>query len=289
MGILFAVVALFAWGIGDFLIQKSARKFGPLLALFYVAGFFAVCLLPFVYQDLPAMFTQFSYGLVVLLIAGVVALAANIFDFKALRIGKISVVEPVFAFEVVVTAVLASVLIKETLTPTQLILVALIVSGIFLISVKSFRDLRKIKVEDGVWLAIFAMIGMGLVNFVMGEGSRATNPFLMNWYTGVFIFIALGIYFLYTPEHERVQIKEDFRNGWLLIILVGFFDALAWLAFSFSTITTPIAISTAISESYIVLAALLGIIFNRERLRRHQVVGLLITVISAIILAYLTA
>lgn len=289
MGILFAVVALFTWGIGDFLIQKSARKFGSLLALFYVAGFFSVCLLPFVYKDLPGMFTQFSYGLAILIIAGLINLVANIFDFKALRIGKISIVEPVFAFEVVVTAVLASVLIKEMLTSVQFILVALIVSGIFLISVKSFKDLRKIKVEDGVWLAIFAMIGMGLVNFIMGEGSRATNPFLMNWYTGVFIFTSLGLYFLYTPQHEWAQIKEDFRAGWLLIILVGFFDALAWLAFSFSTLTTPIAISTAISESYIVLAALLGIIFNRERLRRHQVAGLLITVVSAIILAYLTA
>ncbi|MEK7110702.1 MAG: EamA family transporter, partial [Patescibacteria group bacterium] len=56
MGIVFALTALFAWGIGDFLIQRSARKFGDWAALFFIDIFGTIVLLPFVWQDFPALF-----------------------------------------------------------------------------------------------------------------------------------------------------------------------------------------------------------------------------------------
>ncbi|MBU3978359.1 EamA family transporter [Patescibacteria group bacterium] len=58
MGILFAFIALFSWGIGDFLIQKSTRKFGDWLALFYICAFSTVVLLPFVYKDLGVVISN---------------------------------------------------------------------------------------------------------------------------------------------------------------------------------------------------------------------------------------
>ncbi|KKT90129.1 MAG: hypothetical protein UW90_C0006G0029, partial [Candidatus Yanofskybacteria bacterium GW2011_GWB1_45_11] len=42
---------------------------------------------------------------------------------------------------------------------------------------------------------------------------------------------------------------------------------------------------TGISESYIALAALLGLVFNGEKLARHQWLGLIICSIAAVILA----
>jgi len=48
MGITFAFLALAAWGIGDFLIQRTARKFGAGEALFYITAVATVGLLPFV-------------------------------------------------------------------------------------------------------------------------------------------------------------------------------------------------------------------------------------------------
>ena len=47
MGILLAITALIAWGLGDFLIERSARKFGDWVALFYMTSFGAIVLSPF--------------------------------------------------------------------------------------------------------------------------------------------------------------------------------------------------------------------------------------------------
>jgi drug/metabolite transporter (DMT)-like permease len=47
----------------------------------------------------------------------------------------------------------------------------------------------------------------------------------------------------------------------------------------------PIAISVALSESYIIIAVLLGMFVNKERLRKHQIFGMIVAIISAILLA----
>ena len=49
----------------------------------------------------------------------------------------------------------------------------------------------------------------------------------------------------------------------------SFIDNLAWVAFAYATLYVPIAIATGISESYIALAAALGIIINKEKLKKH--------------------
>jgi uncharacterized membrane protein len=50
----------------------------------------------------------------------------------------------------------------------------------------------------------------------------------------------------------------------------------------------PIAISVSISQSYIIITVLLGMLVNKESLRRHQKAGLFLVIVSAIILAYIS-
>ena len=49
LGIIFAFAAMLCWGFGDFLIQKSTRKFGDVETLFFISFFGAVVLFPFVF------------------------------------------------------------------------------------------------------------------------------------------------------------------------------------------------------------------------------------------------
>jgi uncharacterized membrane protein len=48
----------------------------------------------------------------------------------------------------------------------------------------------------------------------------------------------------------------------------------------------PISISVAISESYIIIAVLLGYFVNKEKLRKHQIIGLTLAIVSAVYLAF---
>src|SRR6476620_5466159 len=112
MGILFALIAMFSWGIGDFLIQRSARQFGDWIALFYITAFGSIVLFPFVYKDLSTLVWR-QHIFLILLGAGVIMTLAAYWNFEALRIGKISIVEPIFAFEIAVAGLLSGVLLHE--------------------------------------------------------------------------------------------------------------------------------------------------------------------------------
>lgn len=284
MGILFAFLAVLAWGVGDFLIQRSARKFGDWTALFYVTAFAAIALFPFAVLNLPSLLTNPS-GLIVLIVASFVILIAGLLDFEALKIGKLSVVEPIYAFEVPIAALLAGFFISEWLSFWEMFLIITLMLGIFLISVKSWKTLRNVHLEKGVILAILATIGMGGVNVLFGVGARNTDPLMLNWFTSMFMAIVTGCYLTYNNHWAKV--KSDWLVNKKLIFSVGIFDTTAWVAYSFTTLYLPIGIATGITESYIGLASLLGVVFNKEKLRRHQWIGFFVTIISAIVLAIL--
>jgi uncharacterized membrane protein len=59
------------------------------------------------------------------------------------------------------------------------------------------------------------------------------------------------------------------------------------MSFAKSATLIPIGLTTAISESYIALAVLLGLYFNKEKLRYHQFIGIGIIIAGVIALSYL--
>lgn len=282
MGILYALGALVCWGVGDFLIQRSARKFGDGIALFFITAIAAVGLLPFVWSDIPSMLTVSRTG-IILWSASFVILAAALLDFEALRIGKISVVEPIYAFEIAVTAVLGTAFLDERLTPLQTLYIAILIIGIFLVSVRRLKASGMFRIERGVLIAVAATLLMGSANFLFGVGARQTHPLVINWFTSAFVAVVMAGYL--TAFGEWHHIRRQWVTNRPLILSVGFVDNMAWIFFAFSMLTVPVAIATGISESYIVLASLLGLWLNREKLRRHQFVGLLVAVAAVILLA----
>jgi len=284
MGLTFAFLAIISWGVGDFLIQKSARRFGDWLAMFFITAFATVALTPLIIKDLPTLLDN-SQGLIILMLSSFVILVAGLLDFEALKKGKISVVEPIYTLEIIITTTLAWFLIGEKLSWIELVLIGLVVTGIFLISTKRFGDWSLKKIEKGVFLAISATILMGGVNFLFGFGSRLTNPLMMNWFTSVFITIVTGCYLIY--HNQLKSLTTHWRDHKKLIFGAGLFDIMAWVSYSYSMLYLPIAIATGITETYVILASILGIIFNKEKLKKHQWVGFFITIVSAISLAFI--
>jgi len=108
----------------------------------------------------------------------------------------------------------------------------------------------------------------------------------LNWFTSLVVAIITLIYI--TFHAQRKEIFRDWHKNKLLIIGVGLIDNAAWIAYSYATLYIPIAIATGISEAYIAMGAILDFIFNKETMRRHQVLGLVIAVAAAIALAAIT-
>jgi len=286
VGIGLAFIAMLCWGFGDFLIQRSTRKVGDWEALFFISLFGVVVLLPFVYKRLPALISSGGETLLVLGVLCFVLFFAAILDFEALRVGKLAVIEPVWSFEVPVSALLAFFILSERISWSQGALIVALLVGLALVSLRSKFELRRLLLERGTMLALFGAVMMGAANFFMGWGSRLSDPLMANFLADLFI-AAVTLVVLVSTGRFRRTLRDSISNRGLLIPM-SVADKVAWVAFAFALVLAPIAIATALSESYIIIAVILGLIINRERLLSHQKVGLSLATLSAIALAALT-
>ena len=287
VGIGLAFVAMLCWGFGDFLIQRSTRKIGDWETLFVICAFGSVILLPFVYKNIPAVLTGSINNLLILLVCSLVLLFAALLDFEALKKGKLAVVEPIWSFEIPASALLAYFILREHISWEQIILIVLLIIGLCLVSFREKYLKKEFLLEKGVLIAFIAAFIMGVANFFVGWGARVTDPLMVNFFLNVFITIITGAYLLF-----RGQVKHTVRdviNNRGLLLVMSISDNAAWVAFAFAMVLTPIAVAVALSESYIIVAVLLGLLVNREKLQLHQKIGLVVASVSALILAAITA
>ncbi|MEK7505845.1 MAG: EamA family transporter [Patescibacteria group bacterium] len=281
-GVLFAVIALIGWGIGDFLIQRSTRTIGNYKSLFVIAvvGLFGI--FPFVYSEIPNH-TLGEYASLTLLSLIIFVYAITLFE--ALRIGKISVVEPIVAVELPLTVGLGVFIAGESLTLIQFLLFITTFFGIAFTVAKKFEHLHFHKkiLEKGVAIAFLASILSAIVNFYIGTSAKEISPLMIVWFTHAMLAFWCGLYILYKREYGNLF--EAIKESPVSIIGQGVFDNIAWIAFAFAASIIPISIATSISESYIVLAALLGYLVGREKLSWHQKTGAVIAIVSVVMLA----
>ncbi|MFZ2804392.1 MAG: DMT family transporter [Patescibacteria group bacterium] len=285
-GLLFALIALFGFAFSDFLMQRSTRGIGIWRTRFVLSVSSAVILLPFVFGGIGAFITN---QVLVVLLVGLSALSiiGGYFGLKALKLGKLSVIEPINGLELPFTVILSVGLLHEALSLIQVALIVVIFAGIML-TVTRRRPKGGIRraLEKGTAYAFVGVFGLGIANLTIGVTSRMSSPVFVAWSMGL---LAGAISFVYLVITKRLpgtiaKVSAHARELFLLSIISN----VAWISYGYATIFLPISIATALSESYIALAVLLGVIANRERLRRHQIIGIILTISGVICLAAVT-
>lgn len=269
-------------GFGDFLIQRSTRKFGDWEPLFLISLFGAVVLLPFVWTRIYDLFAEKGAPLAILFIASAVLFIAALLEFESLRRGKLSVVEPIWSFEVPAAAFLAYLLLGESISFVQVVIIVSLIVCLILLGLRHKNIRSSMFLEKGAMVALISAIFMGAANFFMGWGGRVTDPLMVNFFSDVFIAVISGVALLL--RGRLIATFRDLRHNLKLLLPMAISDKVAWIAFVFSMTLAPIAIATAFSESYIIIAVLLGLVVNREKLHSHQKFGLIGAIIMAVAL-----
>ncbi len=282
-GIVFAIIAMFAWGFGDYFIQKSTRTLGNWETLCIISGLGVLILLPFAFHTTIHLLISAPQTITILTLASVVLLFGALLEFEALKEGKLSVVEPIWSTEIISSVFLAFLVLKESLALGTLITIAFLIMGLCLISIQKWGMVRKMLFERAALIALVSAIVMGGANFMIGLSSRLSDPFVTNFYTSAVLF---GISFVYLWWHGLLgstwKSISSHPGGTLRMALL---DNGAWIAFALAMTLAPIGIAVALSESYIIIAVLLGLFKNKEQLTFSQKIGLGIAVVSAIVLA----
>lgn len=282
-GILFALLAMLFFGFGDFLIQRSTRKVGNLETVFLIAFFGNLILFPFIAKDIGQIISGATPGFWLVLGAGAVVFLASMLEFESLREGKISVVESAFSFEIPTTVLFAYIFLNEKLALIQLVILFVLIIGLFLVSYKDTIS-KKLLFEKGAILAVLAACVMGLGNFFVSWGARETTPLVINFFVNFVCFVGAGI--LLIRRGKPGNVVRDLISYPRMLVPMIIFDNVAWLAYAFAVALAPIGIATALTESYIIITVLLGIWVNKEKLQRHQKMGLFIAISCAILLAF---
>jgi drug/metabolite transporter (DMT)-like permease len=288
IGILAAVGALISWAVGDFAIQRATRKVGTWKTLFTIGLVAFVGLLPLVWRDVDSLVLN-KTALILSGLSAIVMFVAALFDFEALKHGKLAIIEPLLGLEVPVAVGLSIGLWGERLSQVDIVLIVLIVSGLVLTVTQQHGAWHypKTFLEKGVLLGGLGAVGMGLTNFLVGVSSQQTSPLLSIWFIHSLLVVFCGAYLLFTGELKSFW--RDVKKYPGLLITQGIIDNLAWVFFAAAVTYIPIAIATAISESYIILAVLLGVFVNKEKLKFHQIIGIAVTIVSVVILSSLNA
>lgn len=285
-GILLAFMALVGWGFGDFFIQKASRRIGAAKALFFITCIGSLVLLPFVAPQLPEIFAA-RPQIWFLVLTSALGFFPAILYFEGLKRGKLTVVEPVLSLELPITIGLSLAFLHEHVSLIQSLAIVAVFIGIILVVTKHLPSFRaKASLERGALFGLAGAFGLGLGNFVTGVFSQSVGPLVTVWFSRT--CFAVYAFALLAYQRETTHLFSDFRKSVRVILTESAFDLTAWLSFAFATTLIPISIATTISETYIALAVLLGILVNHEKIRRHQAIGICLAVVGAVVLAYLS-
>lgn len=281
-GVLLAIVALFGWGIADFFVQKAARKVGVATTLFAGGLFGTVVLLPLVARDVGTLLRPEHLAL--LLAYAVVGLVTAMFGLEAFRKGKLAVIGPLMGIELPITVLLAVAFRDERLSPTQLLMIAAIFIGIYLTAAKRPFNGEKTPLEKGVLFGLVGAVGLGVYNFLTGVASQEISPFLAVWFGRAVMTAVFGAWLL-AKGRMPASIGAMIRYPVLVFGLSALY-LVAFVSYSFSVTLIPISIATTVSENYIVVAAILGVAINKEKLALHQALGAVVAVAGILALAW---
>jgi drug/metabolite transporter (DMT)-like permease len=242
----------------------------------------SIGLLPFVAGELHLLLLWENFWLLFSL--GVITFFVAVLAFEGLKRGKISVVDIVMTVELPITILLGIFFFGEALTWVQMALMLMIFTGVALIAASPGGS-RKGFLEKGALLVAAAAMGMALMNFLTAAGARQASPLLAIWFPWV-VYTAISLVYLRARKDFRKLRRNAGEFRWL-ILGMGIFDTLAWLFFAVALLENELSITTAITESYPVIAMFLGLWINRERIVSHQYWGAAIALVGSIFIGFI--
>jgi len=284
-GIISGLISMFGWGTSDFLAAKSSRKIGFVLTFFWGQSIsFILALCYFIFKFRTLNFNNVPKSIFIIIISGFLFMISALAFYKSLSIGKISLVGPITASWAMITVLLSVLFLKEILTTNQIAAIVLIIVGVILISsdLKEFFQKNKLILLVGAKEAITAMFGFGIALFLLTIVVRELGWFIPSFLSRFFILVFLIFYIILKKQSLKTEIKPI---NWIMIILIGFLDIVAFFAYSVGVSAEYASIIAPIAASSPLVTTILAQVFLKEKLALSQIFGIIITISGLILIS----
>ncbi|MGZ4109004.1 MAG: EamA family transporter [Actinomycetota bacterium] len=274
--LLLALGSGMGWGTADFLAGLAARRQAlfVVMAISQAAGLVFVAAVVLLRGEAPQQAIAVWYG-VAAGVLGAIGLAAL---YRALAIGRMSVVAPTAALSGVVP--LAWGLARgDHPSAVQVAGIALAVLGVILAS-RSLDEGSGRRTAVGVGLALIAAVTLGVLVMLLDEIGR-TDPLWGVLMVRVSALTLLSIALLV----RRPSLRMSFRDlRWL--VAVGVLDNGSNLLFALAADAGGLlALTSVLGSLYPVATVVLARLVLHERLERHQAAGVAAALVGVALIA----
>lgn len=205
------------------------------------------------------------------------------FLLRAYQLGDLTQVYPIARGSAPLMVALFSVLVLGVhLQGMELLAVAIIGTGI--ISLALVRHADGLRNGNAAVLALITGLFIATYSLVDGLGARLSGNSL-----GYFGWIAAGnavIMTLYLGFTAPQTLRAVPRKGLPVSLIGGSASFVAYALVTWAFTQAPIALVTALRETSIIFALLIGVLFLKERLNLIKVVSTMTTLLGAVLLRF---
>lgn len=278
MAVLLALFSSLSWGTADFLGGLASRRVGSLrvLSVSYPAGGVLITLLALLF--VPGVLS--GDAVVVGIASGVVGAIGMGLLYAALSRGQMGIVSPITAVLSGAIPVVVGVLLGETLS--TLAFAGIVTAGLAVILVSREPGPHKKTPTHAIVLAVASGMAIGGYLSILGTAPEDSGIWVATvgrWFSSALVIVAL------VATLHRTCGSPSAAFPWGLALAAGALDALANAVFQLAAQRGLLAIVAVIGSLYPAATVVLARYLLHERLSRVQVIGVLLALCAAAVLA----
>ena len=279
----FGLLAAFGWGVGDFLAKLSSDQIGYVRTALYMQLISGVFLIFFSLPDIPRLwqYPQATLGAVGL---GIISLVGLLALYKGFQFGKLSIVSPIVSAYPALTSILAVLLFAEILPNGRILGIIVTIIGVLLISSKAQTTMGSTKPlrASGILYALGAFVLFGLLYLTLKLVVVLLGVWLpiliLRWVSASILAVSLIV--------SRRGFSPPSLSSFQLVGLVAVLDTFGNIAFNLGVISGSIAIVSTLSGLFSTITVGCAWFFLRERISRHQLIGILAILFGVSLIGY---
>ncbi len=228
MWIVFALVAALGSACTGLLLKRAIAPGGALLttALFRMGTGALLALLVVALGGPPPLTPAYWRTAALVLVPEMVGMVCFTY---ALRLGELSVVQPLMGLTPVLTLVGGALLLREIPTPGAALGVAFVAAGVYAVGLapggSALAPLRAIARQKASWLAVAASLAWSMTSVLHRVGIREVGPFswavTLTFGSGLLLLLALPFVAWRTGGLD-VPVRRRAWLGWLALLCLSF-------------------------------------------------------------------
>jgi drug/metabolite transporter (DMT)-like permease len=280
---LYGLGAALGFGIADLFGAIGVRRIGVPVTVFVIQLVDVIVLSLLLLTPLPGSLDAGLVEGIAIVVTGILGTVSFFAFYRALQLGPVGVVSPVFASYAAIAVLLSVVLLDER--PSALGAVGLLATivGVVLATVGTKPEEGR-HGRGGIPFAFVAMIAWGVATFLLGRYAQETGWFLPVYGSRLVEFVAIGA--VLVALHllgRRFRMPRAAEAG--VVVTAAFADLIAVALVARGSEVGQVSIVSAVSATFPLVLIVAGVLVFHERPSAFQLIGSLTTVSGLVVLS----